>query len=31
VARLKLRSMGIDIDNLTPEQEKYMTSWEEGT
>jgi adenosylhomocysteinase len=31
VARLKLQSMGIDIDNLTPEQEKYMTSWEEGT
>jgi adenosylhomocysteinase len=31
VARLKLRSMGIDIDNLTPEQGKYMTSWEEGT
>jgi adenosylhomocysteinase len=31
VARLKLNSMGVDIDNLTPEQEKYMTSWEEGT
>jgi len=31
VARLKLRSMGVNIDNLTPEQEKYMTSWEEGT
>ena len=31
VARLKLQAMGIDIDNLTPEQEKYMTSWEEGT
>ncbi len=31
VARLKLHSMGIDIDRLTPEQEKYLTSWEEGT
>ena len=31
VARLKLSSMGIDIDTLTPEQEEYLTSWEEGT
>ena len=31
VARLKLKSMGIDIDSLTPEQERYLTSWEEGT
>jgi len=31
VARLKLNSMGINIDSLTPEQEKYLTSWEEGT
>jgi len=31
VARLKLQSMGVDIDTLTPEQEKYLTSWEEGT
>jgi len=31
VAYLKLKSMGIKIDNLTPEQEKYLTSWEEGT
>jgi len=31
VARLKLNSMGIDIDSLTPEQEEYLTSWEEGT
>jgi len=31
VARLKLQSMGIDIDTLTPEQEEYLTSWEEGT
>jgi adenosylhomocysteinase len=31
VARLKLSSMGVNIDNLTPRQKKYMTSWEEGT
>ncbi|MDD5127771.1 MAG: adenosylhomocysteinase [Dehalococcoidales bacterium] len=31
VARLKLRAMGIDIDTLTPEQEKYLSSWEHGT
>ncbi len=31
VARLKLNSMGIDIDSLTPEQEEYLTSWQEGT
>ncbi len=31
VARLKLNSMGIDIDSLTAEQKKYLTSWEEGT
>ena len=31
IARLKLESMGIDIDTLTPEQEKYLASWEEGT
>ena len=31
VASLKLKSMGITIDTLTPEQEKYLTSWEEGT
>lgn len=31
VARLKLESMGIKIDTLTPEQEKYLNSWEEGT
>jgi len=31
VARLKLESMGISIDRLTPEQESYLTSWEEGT
>ncbi len=31
VARLKLNSMGIDIDSLTPEQKEYLTSWKEGT
>ena len=31
VARLKLDAMDIQIDRLTPEQEKYLTSWEEGT
>ncbi len=31
IARLKLEAMGITIDKLTPEQEAYLTSWEEGT
>jgi adenosylhomocysteinase len=31
IARLKLEAMGIRIDKLTPEQEKYLASWEEGT
>jgi len=31
VARLKLQSIGISIDSLTPEQQEYLTSWEEGT
>jgi adenosylhomocysteinase len=31
VARLKLQSMGIEIDELTPEQEAYLRSWEHGT
>jgi len=31
IARLKLKSMGIEIDSLTPEQEKYLSSWEMGT
>jgi adenosylhomocysteinase len=31
VARLKLASMGIRIDTLTPEQQRYLSSWEEGT
>lgn len=31
VARLKLAAMGIAIDSLTEEQERYLASWEEGT
>jgi len=31
VARLKLDSMGVRIDKLTPEQEHYLASWSEGT
>jgi adenosylhomocysteinase len=31
IARLKLESMRIKIDTLTPEQVSYLNSWEEGT
>jgi adenosylhomocysteinase len=31
VARLKLKTMDITIDSLTPEQEKYLRTWSEGT
>jgi len=31
VAGLKLKSMGVDIDKLTPAQKKYLESWEVGT
>ncbi|HDP81372.1 MAG TPA: adenosylhomocysteinase [Spirochaetes bacterium] len=31
VARLKLKAMGVRIDTLTAEQEKYLASWQEGT
>ncbi|MBQ8848688.1 MAG: adenosylhomocysteinase [Candidatus Gastranaerophilales bacterium] len=31
IARLKLASMGIEIDTLTQEQERYLNSWSEGT
>jgi adenosylhomocysteinase len=31
VAKLKLQTMGITIDTLTPEQQKYLQSWEMGT
>src|SRR5205823_14036125 len=30
IARLKLESMGVKIDRLTPEQEKYLASWQHG-
>ncbi len=30
VARLKLESMGIKIDRLTPEQEEYLAGWSDG-
>ncbi len=31
IAHLKLESMGFQIDKLTPEQEQYLASWNEGT
>lgn len=31
IARLKLESMGISIDSLTPEQDEYLHSWTLGT
>jgi adenosylhomocysteinase len=31
IARLKLASMGVSIDTLTEEQQRYLTSWETGT
>jgi len=31
IARLKLYAMGVRIDTLTPEQDKYLNSWESGT
>jgi adenosylhomocysteinase len=31
IARLKLESMAVDIDTLTPEQTKYLASWDVGT
>ena len=31
IAKLKLESMGVTIDKLTPEQEHYLASWNEGT
>jgi adenosylhomocysteinase len=31
IARIKLEAMGINIDKLTAEQEKYLNSWEHGT
>jgi adenosylhomocysteinase len=31
IARLKLQAMGVSIDTLTPEQVKYLASWDAGT
>ncbi len=31
IARLKLEAMGVQLDVLTPEQVKYLDSWQEGT
>lgn len=31
IARLKLKSLGIQIDTLSAEQKKYLSSWNEGT
>jgi adenosylhomocysteinase len=31
VARTKLKVMGIEIDELTKEQRKYLHGWQEGT
>jgi adenosylhomocysteinase len=31
IAKLKLESMGVLIDRLSPEQEQYLASWSEGT
>jgi adenosylhomocysteinase len=31
IARLKLATMGVGIDRLTEEQERYLASWDQGT
>jgi adenosylhomocysteinase len=31
IARLKLESLGVDIDTITEEQRRYLSSWSEGT
>jgi adenosylhomocysteinase len=31
IARLKLETMGVGIDRLTPAQEEYLGSWQTGT
>jgi adenosylhomocysteinase len=31
IARLKLNGMGSEIDTLTPRQQQYLSSWDEGT
>jgi adenosylhomocysteinase len=31
IAKMKLKSMGINIDTLTKEQKAYLEAWQEGT
>jgi adenosylhomocysteinase len=31
VASLKLKALNVEIDELTEEQKKYLSTWEEGT
>jgi adenosylhomocysteinase len=31
IARLKAGTLGVEIDQLTDEQERYLSSWDEGT
>jgi adenosylhomocysteinase len=31
IARLKLKTMGVEMDELTAEQKKYLAGWQEGT
>ena len=31
IARLKLATLGIAVDRLSEEQERYLSSWDEGT
>jgi adenosylhomocysteinase len=31
IAEIKLKSMGVKLEKLTPEQVKYLNSWQEGT
>jgi adenosylhomocysteinase len=31
IARLKLETMGVEIDKLTAEQQRYLSSWDQGT
>ena len=31
IAALKLKALGVSIDRLTPEQSRYLSSWELGT
>jgi adenosylhomocysteinase len=31
IARLKLETLGVEIDRLSEEQARYLASWDEGT